>query len=110
VRNAAGEFIKADLASITAAAAGASVSPGEEFRSSILDSRNKGAYPISTFTWLLIPAEGVSPEKRSAMADWLKWALTSGQKQCASLGYAPLPSEIVNSELKSVSKWKMGGQ
>jgi phosphate ABC transporter phosphate-binding protein len=110
MRNSAGEFIKADLGSITAAAAGASVSPGEEFRSSILDSRNKGAYPLSTFTWLLVPEDGISAEKRSAIADWLQWTLTFGQKQCASLGYAPLPTEIVNSELKSLSKWKTGGQ
>jgi phosphate ABC transporter phosphate-binding protein len=106
VRNPAGQFIKADLASITVAASGATVKKGDDFRFSILNSANREAYPISTFTWLLVPAEGLSPEKRSAIADLIEWALTSGQKQCASLGYAPLPREIANSELEAVKAWK----
>jgi phosphate ABC transporter phosphate-binding protein len=106
VRNPAGQFIKADLASITAAASGVAAKPGEDFRFSILNSANKGAYPISTFTWLLVPTQGVSPEKRSAIADLIDWALTSGQKQCASLGYAPLPREVVAAELQAVNLWK----
>jgi phosphate ABC transporter phosphate-binding protein len=106
VRNAAGRFIKADLASITSAAAGTTPSSGKDFRFSILNSPNKDAYPISTFTWLLVPQEGLSAEKRSAIADLLNWALTSGQKQCASLGYAPLPREIVASELQAVHALK----
>ncbi len=102
VRNPAGQFIKADLASITAAAARATMASGTGYRFSILDEPNKDAYPISTFTWLLVPTQGLSPEKRSALAELLNWALTSGQKQCASLGYAPLPREIVAGELQAV--------
>jgi phosphate ABC transporter phosphate-binding protein len=100
VRNPAGEFIKADLASITAAAAGTTPNSEKGFRFSILNAPRKDAYPISTFTWLLVPEHGLSAEKRAALGDLLSWALTSGQKQCASLGYAPLPREIVTSELQ----------
>ncbi len=106
VRNPAGEFIKADLASITAAASGASVKNVQDFRFSILNAPNKDAYPISTFTWLLIPERGLSPAKRSAIADLLTWALTSGQKQCESLGYAPLPRQVVAGELEALNGWK----
>jgi len=105
VKNAAGEFIKADLAGITAAAAGAKVGRGEDAGFGILNQPGKGVYPISTFTWLLAPVDGVSAEKRAAISDLLKWALTTGQKQCASLGYAPLPREIAASELEALKAW-----
>jgi phosphate transport system substrate-binding protein len=105
VRNPAGEFIKADLASITEAATGVAKT-GADFRRSILNSANRDAYPISTFTWLLVPTEGLSAEKRSAIAALLNWMLTSGQKECASLGYAPLPREIAERELQEVNAVK----
>jgi phosphate ABC transporter phosphate-binding protein len=108
VRNPAGEFIKADLASITAAASDATMEKGEDFRFSLLDAQSKDAYPISTFTWILVPVRGLGPEKRSAIADLLSWALTSGQKQCASLGYAPLPRQVIANELRAVKAWKSG--
>ena len=107
VRNPAGEFIKADLASITAAATGATAGKGDDLRFSILNAPGNDAYPISTFTWLLVPLRGATPEKKSAIADLLNWALTSGQKQCASLGYAPLPRQVVASELRAVDAWKV---
>jgi phosphate transport system substrate-binding protein len=103
VRNPAGEFIKADLASITLAAQGAG---GAGHSSSILNAAGRDAYPISTFTWLLVPTEGMNAEKRSAIASLLNWVLTAGQKECASLGYAPLPREIADAELKAVSALK----
>jgi phosphate ABC transporter phosphate-binding protein len=105
VKNPAGEFIKADLASITAAASAAKVGRSEDGGFGILNQPARDAYPISTFTWLIVPVEGASPQKRSAMADLLTWALTAGQKQCASLGYAPLPREIAASELDAVKAW-----
>lgn len=105
VKNVDGEFIKADLASITAAAAGAKVGRGEDARFAILNQPGWDVYPISTFTWLVAPVEGVSAEKRAAIADLLTWALTTGQKQCASLGYAPLPQKIAASELEAVKAW-----
>jgi phosphate ABC transporter phosphate-binding protein len=105
VRNSAGEFIKADLASITAAASAASKG-GEDFRYSILDAPGKLAYPISTFTWLLVPERGMSSEKRTATAELLEWALTSGQRECSALGYVALPREVIARELTAVETWK----
>jgi phosphate transport system substrate-binding protein len=105
VKNAAGDFIKADLAGITAAAVGAKLGRGDDSGFGILNQAGRDAYPISTFTWLVAPVEGVSAEKRAAMADLLKWALTTGQKQCASLGYAPLPQKIAARELDAVKAW-----
>jgi phosphate transport system substrate-binding protein len=105
VKNADGEFIKADLASIIAAAAGAKAGQGEDARFAILNQPGWDVYPISTFTWLVAPVEGVSAEKRAAMANLLKWALTTGQKQCASLGYAPLPQKIASNELNALKVW-----
>jgi phosphate ABC transporter phosphate-binding protein len=108
VRNPAGQFIKADLASITAAAYGTSMKDGSDFRFSILNSPTRDAYPISTFTWLVVPSQGLSAEKQSAIADLLNWALTSGQKQCSALGYAPLPREVIAKELDAVKAWQAG--
>ncbi|HUB50688.1 MAG TPA: phosphate ABC transporter substrate-binding protein PstS [Terracidiphilus sp.] len=105
VKNPAGEFVKADLAGITAAATGAKAGRGENAEFGILNQPGRDAYPISTFTWLIVPVEGASAEKRAAIADLLKWALTAGQKECASLGYAPLPHEIASSELNMVKAW-----
>jgi phosphate transport system substrate-binding protein len=101
VRNSAGFFVKADLASITLAAAS-----GAEHKTSILDAPGKDAYPISTFTWILVPTEGLSAEKKQAIAALLNWMLTSGQRQCASLGYVPLPHEVIASELQAVNGLK----
>jgi phosphate ABC transporter phosphate-binding protein len=106
VRNPSGRFIKADLASITAAASEAAASPDREFSFSILNARNKAAYPISTFTWIVVPQEGGDPQKRAAIAGLLKWMLTSGQKQCASLGYPPLPREVAARALAALDQLK----
>jgi phosphate ABC transporter phosphate-binding protein len=103
VRNPAGEYIKADLESITQAAAGAAGSGESGFRRSILNVSNRDAYPISTYTWLLVPTEGLSTEKRAAIVALLDWMLTSGQKDCASLGYAPLPHGVAASELQAIN-------
>lgn len=99
VRNAAGNFVKADLASVTAAAAGVADSANSDFRVSITNAPGKDAYPIATFTWLLLSDEGQQNARRSAVVEFLRWALTSGQKQCSSLGYAPLPAAVANQEL-----------
>jgi phosphate ABC transporter phosphate-binding protein len=108
VRNPAGEFIKADLESITLAAAGAAGESG--FRRSILNAPNRDAYPISTFTWLMVPTDGLNAAKRAAIVALLNWMLTAGQKDCASLGYAPLPREIAASELQAVKRLNGGGR
>jgi len=108
VRNPAGEFIKADLASITLAAASA---PGASAsRLSILNAANRNAYPIGTYTWLLAPTDGLSAEKRAAIVALLDWMLTAGQKECAALGYAPLPRDLAQSELQAVNALKNSEQ
>jgi len=104
VRNAAGAFIKADLASVSAAAAGAAKNMPDDFRVSITDAPGKNAYPISTFTWLLIPEKFSDAAKRDAMKGFLKWALSDGQKYAKDLSYAELPKEVIAKETKALNK------
>ena len=100
VQNRAGNFIKADLSSVTAAASSVADTATSDFRFSITNAPGKQAYPIATFTWLLLPADRGDSQKTTALVEFLRWILTSGQKQCASLGYAPLPSSVANKELQ----------
>ena len=104
VKNQAGTFVKADLASVSAAAAGAAKTMPEDFRVSITDAPGKTAYPISSFTWLLIPEKFSDAAKRDAMKDFIKWAVTDGQGSVEALSYAKLPKEVVAKELKAISK------
>jgi len=103
VKNAAGEFVKASLASVSAAAAGAAKSMPDDFRVSITNPPGKDAYPISSFTWLLIPAQIQDAAKKSAIKDFLVWMLASGQQFCEPLAYAKLPTEVVAKEQKAVA-------
>jgi phosphate transport system substrate-binding protein len=102
VKNAAGEFLKADLTGVSEAAAGAAKSMPDDFRVSITNAPGKKAYPISSFTWLLIPAKFSDAAKRDAMKGFLKWAITDGQKDTEELAYAKLPKEVVAKELKAI--------
>jgi phosphate transport system substrate-binding protein len=104
VRNAAGQFILANLSSVTAAAA-ANHPNGQDFRVSITDPAGKDAYPISTYTWLLLPDQTEDKNKKIALTDLLRWMLRSGQKKCSALGYAPLPAEIAKDALDSLARW-----
>ena len=106
VKNAAGQFVKPDLASTTAAAAGAAKNMPEDFRVSITNAPGKGAYPISTFTWLLIPEKIQDPAKQKAITDFLRWMLSSGQEMTEALTYARLPKEVVAMEQKAIAKVK----
>jgi len=104
VRNAAGEFVKADLNSVTAAAASVKNMPAD-FRVSITNAPGKDAYPISSFTWLLIPAQSKDAAKGKIIADFLNWMVGDGQKMTADLSYAPLPESVatkVKAEIKQV--------
>lgn len=104
VRNSSGEFIKADLASVTAAAAGAAKNMPDDFRVSITDAPGKAAYPISSFTWLLIPSKISDAGKRDAIKGFVKWAITDGQNLVESLSYAKLPKEVIAKETKALDK------
>jgi phosphate transport system substrate-binding protein len=105
VRNASGEFVRANLSSVTAAAAAAAGSMTSDFRISITNSPGAGAYPIASFTWLLFPPE-MDARRKSALVELTQWILTSGQKECSELGYAPLPSDVVDRELRALSGMK----
>ncbi len=103
VQNAAGKFVKADLASVTAAAAADAKSIPDDFRVSITNAVGPKVYPISSFTWLLIPAQIQDAAKRDAIKDFLKWMLTEGQKYNEGLSYAQLPKEVIVRETKAIS-------
>jgi len=102
VKGKAGDFVKADLASVTAAASGVKTIP-DDYRISITDSPAKGAYPICTFTWLLVPSKFSDSSKGKAMAGFLKWAITDGQNSVEALSYSRLPAAIVAKEQKTIA-------
>lgn len=93
VQNAAGNFVKASLESVTAAAASAPKMPAD-FRVSITNAPGKDAYPIASFTWLLIPVQSKDPAKGKILSDFLTWMVTDGQKMTSALAYAPLPDNV----------------
>jgi phosphate transport system substrate-binding protein len=104
VKNAAGNFVKASLESVTAAAASVKNMPAD-FRVSITNAPGKDAYPISSFTWLLIPTQSKDAAKGKILADFLNWMVDDGQKMTAELTYAPLPENVaskVKAEIKQV--------
>jgi phosphate transport system substrate-binding protein len=102
LQNASGKFVKPSFASVTAAAAAAKDMP-EDFRVSITNGMGPDVYPISSFTWLLIPSEIKDATKKKAITDFLGWMLTTGQKDCESLSYAPLPLTVVAKEQKQIA-------
>ncbi|HEX9233247.1 MAG TPA: phosphate ABC transporter substrate-binding protein PstS [Candidatus Acidoferrum sp.] len=104
VKNSSGTFVKADLASVTEAASGAVKTMPEDFRVSITNAPGKNAYPISSFTWLLIPEKFKDGGKRDALKGFVKWAITDGQGFAENLSYAKLPKEVVDRELKAIDK------
>ena len=103
VKNSSGNFVKADLASVTAAASGAAKSMPDDFRVSITDAPGKNAYPISSFTWLLIPQKFQDAGKRDAVKGFLIWMLSEGQDSVEALSYAKLPKEVVEKEKKAIN-------
>ncbi|MGA7301868.1 MAG: phosphate ABC transporter substrate-binding protein PstS [Candidatus Sulfotelmatobacter sp.] len=105
VKNAAGNFVKASLESVTAAAASSPKMPAD-FRVSITNAPGKEAYPISSFTWLLIPAQSKDAAKGKILADFLNWMITDGQKMTAALSYAPLPESVVAKEKEAIKQVK----
>ena len=104
VQNLAGEFVRASVQSVTAAAAAAAAKMPADFRVSITNAEGKGAYPISSFTWLLLYENPKDKAQSKAMVDFMKWALGDGQKFAAALGYAPLPPEVIKMELAALAK------
>ena len=107
VQNTAGEFVKASIPSVTAAAAAAAKTMPADFRVSITNAPGKGVYPISSFTWLLLYENPKDKAQSKAMVDFMKWALTDGQKFATELGYAPLPAEVVKMEMAALATIKV---
>jgi phosphate transport system substrate-binding protein len=106
VQNAAGEFVKASIPAVTAAAAAAVKSMPKDFRVSITNAPGAGVYPVSSFTWLLLYENPKDKAQGKAMVEFMKWALTDGQKFATDLGYAPLPPEVVKLELAALGTIK----
>jgi phosphate transport system substrate-binding protein len=103
VKNAAGVFVRASLAGVTAAAAGAAKAMPDDFRVSITNAPGKDAYPISSFTWLLIPSKFSDATKRDAIKGFVSWMLADGQNYAEALSYAKLPKEVVAKEKKALA-------
>ena len=104
VQNLAGEFLRASVDSVTAAAAAAAAKMPADFRVSITNAEGKGIYPISSFTWLLLYENPKDKTQAKTMVDFVTWALTDGQKYCADLGYAPLPDAVVKLEMAALGR------
>lgn len=104
VRNKSGSFVKADLASVTAAAAAVAENMPDDFRVSITDPAGKTAYPISSFTWLLIPSKIKDEVKRKAVTGFVTWMLGPGQAMTEALSYAQLPKQVIAKERTAIAK------
>jgi phosphate transport system substrate-binding protein len=107
VQNAAGKFVRASIQSTTAAAAAAAASMPADFRVSITNPPGEAAYPIASFTWLLLYENPKNKPQAKVMVDFMKWALTDGQKHAAQLGYAPLPESVVKLEMAQLARIKI---
>jgi phosphate transport system substrate-binding protein len=106
VQNMAGEFVRASLDGVTKAAAATKGKMPPDFRVSITNAPGDGVYPISSFTWLLFYENPKDKRQARIMNDFMKWALSEGQKFAADLGYAPLPSDVVAMEMEALKRIK----
>ena len=102
VQNAAGSFVKASIESVTAAAEGAAADMPADFRVSITNPPGERAYPIGSFTWILMYQNPDDKAQARVMVEFMKWALTDGQTHARELGYAPLPQNVVDMELTAL--------
>ncbi len=103
VRNKSGNFVKASLETTTAAAAAAASNMPEDYRVSITDAAGKNAYPIASFTWLLIPQQSKDAAKGKVLHDFLVWMLKNGESETKDLTYAPLPKEVAKKVMATVN-------
>src|ERR1700756_5474548 len=106
VKNASSKYVKASTSGVTAAAAAAAKSMPPDYRISITNAAGPDSYPISSFTWLLIPTHASDASKTKALVGFLNWMLDHGQSEAASLSYAPLPSQVQEMVRKSVATIK----
>ena len=107
VQNASGAFVTPSVDTVTAAAAGAAANMPADFRVSITNAPGADAYPISSFTWLLLYEDPKDKGQARQMKDFLRWALTEGQKLAPELGYARLPQPVIDMEMKALEQLKV---
>jgi phosphate transport system substrate-binding protein len=107
VKNLDGEFVTASVESVTSAASAAASQMPADFRVSITNAPGKGVYPISSFTWLLLYENAKDKNRSKIMVDFVKWALSDGQRFAPELGYAPLPEAVVKLELTALDRIKV---
>ncbi len=106
VKNAAGKYIKATTDGVTAAASGAAKTMPADYRVSITNAPGATSYPISSFTWLLIPLKFADPAKGAAVKDFLTWMLAHGESEASGMGYAPLPTQVQAMVKKTIATIK----
>ncbi|HMH15261.1 MAG TPA: phosphate ABC transporter substrate-binding protein PstS [Edaphobacter sp.] len=106
VKNSSGKFLKATTDGVTAAAAAAAKTMPADYRVSITNAPGATSYPISSFTWLLIPTQSIDPAKAKALSGFLGWMLDHGQSEAAALNYAPLPKPVQDMVRKSIAQVK----
>jgi len=106
VRNKAGKWLKASTAGVTAAAAAEAKSMPADYRVSITDAPGADSYPISSFTWLLIPSPAKDSTKGKAIIGFLNWMIDKGEAEAPSLTYAPLPAAVAEKVKKTISTLK----
>ncbi len=107
VQNMNGKFVKASVESVTAAAAAAAKQMPADFRVSITNAPGDTVYPISSFTWMLLYQDPKDKVQGKTMVEFTKWALTDGQKLAPELGYAPIPKNVVDMEMKALDTIKI---
>ena len=106
VRNASGKFVRASTSGVTAAASASAKAIPADFRVSITNAQGADSYPISSFTWLLIPTHSADPAKAKALQGFLTWMLDHGESEAAGLTYAPLPQAVQDSVRHAIAQVK----
>lgn len=103
VRNASGKFVLATTDGVTAAAAAAAATMPADYRVSITNASGDASYPISSFTWFLIPTHSQNTAKTETLKNFLTWMLDHGESEASSMGYAPLPTQVQAMVRKSIA-------
>jgi phosphate transport system substrate-binding protein len=106
VKNASGKFIKASTDGVTAAAAAAATTMPADYRVSITNAPGDTSYPISSFTWLLVPTQSTDPAKAKALSGFLTWMLDHGESEASAMSYAPLPQPVQDMVRKTIGTIK----
>ncbi len=106
VKNSSGKYVRASTQSVTDAAAAAAKTMPADFRVSITNAAGATSYPISSFTWLLIPEHSANPAKAKALQGFLNWMLEHGESEAAQLSYAPLPKPVQEAVHRAIAQVK----